>query len=323
MKNIAVIILMLFTTSLFAQRLKLSAEKVLENGKQIAKFEKTSDTYSVVANMDEDELWTIETLSDDELHLDYNVVSFADDNQSQAYLPYSKKLNVVETVLKANVLKDGVLNPDAIKLFCAKNTLDVVQKKPLAKQLKELTKEEKAALKAEQDEEKDFAVQDKKEKKVEAKQEKADARKEKLETRKEELEDRKAEKADGKPMPKTEVKTKAVATKNIEVEEKEEPAVATRPTITINKNQIFADQKLAATYSDIEGAVNGKKGKIYTFYNTAAKRLAVVKVKNYTTVAEIENATTKAKTIFNIKSDTDKTMMEQIIMHLDSLNLFQ
>jgi hypothetical protein len=307
MKNFLLLLLVCCCINLNAQRLKILENTITENGKQIAKFEKTTETFTVVANLDEDELLNIETLTDDELHLDYNLINFSDDNQSQAYLPYSKKINVLEILLKANVLKEGVLNAEAIKIFCAKNTVDALQKKPLAKQAKELSKEEKAALKAEQNEEKDFAVQEKMDKK-------------------QAVEDKKWDKQETKTTSTIPTKPNVKLQKTLDAADAEtnanENIRSTKPTISLKQNNIFADEKQIAFYTELEGTVNGKKGKIYTFYDSNKKRIAVVKLKNYTTDAEIENTTTKAKTIFTLSGNTDKTLIEQIVTKLTELNIF-
>ena len=77
MKKIILFLSLLICQHALAQKIVIEGgTKVLENGVQIAKVEKTSESYTVVTTLDEDDLFSIEELADEELLVNYYLVSF-------------------------------------------------------------------------------------------------------------------------------------------------------------------------------------------------------------------------------------------------------
>jgi hypothetical protein len=319
MKKIILFYLLIFASIANAQKLSIAdGTKILENGTQIAKYEKTMDNYTVISNMDEDDLVSLDEQTDEDYNVNHVVVTFSDDNQSVAYLPTSKKVNNIEVLCKAKVFKNGALNPEAIQQFCTKNTLDAVLKKPIAKQAKNDIKEQKVVAKEEADEEKEFA----KEEKVTQKTEKKSTRQEELEAKKELRAEKLAEKKDDREFEKS-TKRESKSTEEKKVVEQPENAITKdeapaeqSKVIRIAKDNIYSNEKLVAKFATVEGMISGKKGKTINVQNLQGKRIAIIKYQYGGSEAKLQNMKDKTITTATFFSETEENVNFELISKL-------
>jgi hypothetical protein len=315
MKKIAIIFLVFISTMANAQKYNFENDgRILENGVHVAKFEKTSDAITIIVNLDEDELINIEQASDDELKINYNIITFSDANNSVAYLREQKKgVNILDVILRTKVLKGGALQDDAIKQFCAANVFDALQKKAFAKQQKEDAKIEKNEAKKELDEDKEFekdekliAKETKKENVKEARQEKKELLAEKRQEKKDEIVDNKNSK---KEVPEIDEKTTLPASKEGEV------------SLVLEKGMIIYGKKIIGKYAELEGLVKGKKGQTITIYNKENKRVAMVKQQYDAQEANIIDTKTNAASLVTLYSNTKENKMMEIIFKVLEMKL--
>jgi len=308
MKKIILFLSLLICQHALAQKIVIEGgTKVLENGVQIAKVEKTSESYTVVTTLDEDDLFSIEELADEELLVNYYLVSFSDDNQSTAYLPIQKgKVNMVDLVLKARVLKNGALNAEAVKLFCDKYTQEAFKKKPQEKLNKEIAKEEKKLSKEEVEEEKEELLEEKKLEKVDKKQAKVEERQEKLDEKKEQL---------------AEKKEQQIAKKEIHAIEETPTATEEIIVIKLDKGKIYKNDEEIGNYNALEGLINGKKGKTINVQNKAGVRVAIVKYQYNADKASLQNMVDKSKSELSIYSDNDAYIQQGLIEEVVKMGL--
>jgi flagellar motor protein MotB len=307
MKKIIFILLVCVAQIATAQKFTIENDsKILENGVLVAKYEKTSATYTVITSMDEDEMISIEQTTDEELNISYLVISFSDASQSQAYLPVAKKnVNVIDALLKAKVIKGGILNAEVINQFCAKNTMENLIKKPLAKQAKADAKTEKAETKAEKDEDKEFE----KEEKTAAKEMKKETAKEEKVIKKEIAKDEKLEKKEDKLADKN-VNAKPDKKANGDLDE------ASDTELVFKNGMIINHRKTIGLYNIIESMVKGKKGKVMTIYSTDKKRLAVIKYNSAIEDAEITSGKKNELTPIQFYTNTEENKQKEIIFKL-------
>jgi hypothetical protein len=315
MKKIAIIFLVFISTMANAQKYNFENDgRILENGVHVAKFEKTSDAITIIVNLDEDELINIEQASDDELKINYNIITFSDANNSVAYLREQKKgVNILDVILRTKVLKGGALQDDAIKQFCAANVFDALQKKAFAKQQKEDAKIEKNEAKKELDEDKEFekdekliAKETKKENVKEARQEKKELLADKRQEKKDEIVDNKNSK---KEVPEIDEKTTLPASKEGEV------------SLVLEKGMIIYGKKIIGKYAELEGLVKGKKGQTITIYNKENKRVAMVKQQYDAQEANIIDTKTNAASLVTLYSNTKENKMMEIIFKVLEMKL--
>ena len=308
MKKIILFLSLLICQHVLAQKIVIEGgTKVLENGVQIAKVEKTSESYTVVTTLDEDDLFSIEELADEELLVNYYLVSFSDDNQSMAYLPLQKaKVNILDYVLKARVLKNGALNAEAVKLFCDKYTQEAFKKKPQEKLNKEIAKEEKKLSKEEVEEEKEELLEEKKLEKVDKKQAKVEERQEKLDEKKEQL---------------AEKKEQQIAKKEIHAIEETPTATEEIIVIKLDKGKIYKNDEEIGNYNALEGLINGKKGKTINVQNKASVRVAIVKYQYNADKASLQNMVDKSKSELSIYSDNDAYVQQGLIEEVVKMGL--
>jgi hypothetical protein len=315
MKKIAIIFLVFISTMANAQKYNFENDgRILENGVHVAKFEKTSDAITIIVNLDEDELINIEQASDDELKINYNIITFSDANNSVAYLREQKKgVNILDVILRTKVLKGGALQDDGIKQFCAANVFDALQKKAFAKQQKEDAKIEKNEAKKELDEDKEFekdekliAKETKKENVKEARQEKKELLADKRQEKKDEIVDNKNSK---KEVPEIDEKTTLPASKEGEV------------SLVLEKGMIIYGKKIIGKYAELEGLVKGKKGQTITIYNKENKRVAMVKQQYDAQEANIIDTKTNAASLVTLYSNTKENKMMEIIFKVLEMKL--
>ena len=296
MKKIILFLSLLICQHVLAQKIVIEGgTKVLENGVQIAKVEKTSESYTVVTTLDEDDLFSIEELADEELLVNYYLVSFSDDNQSTAYLPIQKgKVNMVDLVLKARVIKNGTLNAEAVKIFCDKYTQEAFKKRPQEKLNKEIAKEEKKLSKEEVEEEKEDMLEEKKLEKV------------KLDEKKEQL---------------AEKKEQQIAKKEIHAIEETPTATEEIIVIKLDKGKIYKNDEEIGNYNALEGLINGKKGKTINVQNKAGVRVAIVKYQYNADKASLQNMVDKSKSELSIYSDNDAYIQQGLIEEVVKMGL--
>jgi hypothetical protein len=288
------------------------SDDVFVNDSLIGKFEVSGDEADpmyIFSNLDGEDLISAERDQDQPSKYIVTYMDVEDGTKSISDAP-NVRLEIIKTAIKNNLIKNNILDPEAVKKYCK------VKSPKLAKDVEEVKSNKKKQLTADEKEEIEAAKADKKavadeesEERIANKEASQQERKDNFKSKKEDDIQIDIEAAD---TTKKVLQIKPTVAKQIEDKNADLP-------ILLKDGIIYQDNKQIGKFTSLTGMVNGTKGRTISLFTMEGKRAAKIKVVDGDNKAEMLTAKDAQVHLLGFTSTDVKQIVLELITEAVSL----